>query len=565
MGVNSPHTVSRRNFLRTAAVATSAAGAAVAVPSAQSQSTLPTKPVPVEMELAPLPFVHGVASGDPLPNAVVIWTRITPDEHAMPGSGRGANTRVRWRVARDAQLRDIVAEGETESRVERDHTIHVDVSGLEPDTVYYYAFTVANGPHEGAASPLGRTKTAPVGHVDRQRWAVASCANWESGFFTAYQDMAARAWAGELDLTVFLGDYIYEYAQYEYAGYGPVRLHQPAHEIVTLADYRTRYGRYRTDPNLRDAHAALPWVVVWDDHEFANNNWRDGAENHNADEGDFHTRRDAAMRAYYEWMPVRLTETSDEGHIYRSLRFGDLVELTIMDLRTYRDKEFWRGGARQTGDARTMLGSEQYDWLIDTLERSTATWNALGNSVMFSPLHLGAAFNHAATRPVAKSLSANIVPAQAPIPELNDMPLNGDQWDGYDFERRRLINALGRLGKHPIFLTGDIHSEWAHTITHGGKEIGCEIVCSSITAPNVAESTKIRAGHPVFGAACGYLRAANPSLHHVALDTHGYTIVDITAEQVDMQWLRVHNILDPASPVSPGAALTWRKGEGFGQ
>ena len=163
MGVNSSHTVSRRNFLRTAAVATSAAGAAVAVPSAQSQSTLPAKPVPVEMELAPLPFVHGVASGDPLPDAVVIWTRITPDEHAMPGSGGGANTRVRWQVARDAQLRDIVAEGETESRVERDHTIHVDVSGLEPDTVYYYyAFTVANGPHEGAASPLGRTKPRPL-------------------------------------------------------------------------------------------------------------------------------------------------------------------------------------------------------------------------------------------------------------------------------------------------------------------------------------------------------------------------------------------------------------------
>ncbi|MBA1834191.1 alkaline phosphatase D family protein [Corynebacterium wankanglinii] len=557
--------VSRRRFLRTAAVATSAAGAAAMVPSAQSQSPLPAKPVPAEVELQPLPFVHGVASGDPLPDAVVIWTRITPDEAAFPGSGGGASTRVRWRVARDEELRDAVAEGEAESHPESDHTIHVDVRGLDADTVYYYAFTVVDGPHAGAVSPLGRTTTAPAGHVDRQRWAIASCANWEAGFFSAYADMAQRAWAGQLDLTVFLGDYIYEFAQYEYAGYGPVRLHHPAHETVSLADYRIRYGRYRTDLDLQDAHAALPWVVVWDDHEVANNYWRDGAENHDPYEGDFGTRRDAAMRAYFEWMPVRLSETSEQGRIYRSLEFGDLVELTIMDLRTYRDVEFWKGGARQPGDARSMLGSEQYDWLTDTLERSTAAWNALGNSVMFSPLHVGATFNNPATRPVVESLSANILSTKVPVPELNELPLNGDQWDGYDFERRRLINTLGRLGKHPIFLTGDIHSEWAHTITHAGAEIGCEIVCSSITAPNVAEATKIPAGHRIFDVASSYLRAANPSLHHVALDTHGYTIVDITAEAVGVEYLRVGDILAAHSPVRSGATLTWRRGAGFGQ
>ena len=201
--------------------------------------------------------------------------------------------------------------------------------------MYYYTFTVVAGPHAEATSPLGRTKTAPAGQVDRQRWAIASCANWEAGFFSAYADMAQRGWAGELDLTVFLGDYIYEYAQYEYAGYGPVRLHQPAHEIVSLADYRIRYSRYCTDPALQGAHAAMPWAVVWDDHEVANNNWREGAENHDPNEGDFFARRDAALRAYYEWMPVRLSETSEQGHIYRSLKFGNLVELTIMDLRTY--------------------------------------------------------------------------------------------------------------------------------------------------------------------------------------------------------------------------------------
>ena len=557
--------VSRRGFLRTAAVATSAAGAVAVVPSAQSQSSLPSKPVPVEAELPPLPFVHGVASGDPLPEAVVIWTRITPEENAMPGSGGGAPTSVRWRVALDPKMRQVVQQGEATSKPEQDHTIHVDVTGLQPDTVYYYTFTVVDGPHAEATSPLGRTKTAPAGQVDRQRWAIASCANWEAGFFSAYADMAQRGWAGELDLTVFLGDYIYEYAQYEYSGYGPVRLHQPAHEIVSLADYRIRYGRYRTDPALQGAHAAMPWVVVWDDHEVANNNWREGAENHDPNEGDFFARRDAALRAYYEWMPVRLSETSEQGHIYRSLKFGNLVELTIMDLRTYRDVEFWKGGARQPGDARTMLGSEQYDWLTGTLERSTAAWNALGNSVMFSPLHAGAVFNNPATRPVAEALSSNILSSQVPVPQLNELPLNGDQWDGYDFERRRLINTLGRLGKNPIFLTGDIHTEWAHTITHAGNQIGCEVVCSSITAPNVADSTKIPAGSPVFGVAANYLHAANPNLKHVALDTHGYAVVDITPEEVGMQWMRVDSIMQPLSPVRPATALTWRKGEGFGQ
>ena len=554
---------SRRRFLRSAAVTTSAIGAAAAIPSAQSQISVDTTPELHEFDLPPLPFLHGVASGDPLPDAVVIWTRVTPDETAFPGSGVGLPTTLHWEVAEDDGFGVVVKRGEVISDPLSDHTIHVDVQGLEPDRVYFYRFTVATGPHEGAVSPTGRTKTAPTGAVDNQRWAVASCANWESGFFSAYADMAERARAGELDLTVFLGDYIYEYAHNEYAGRGPVRKHHPAHEILTLADYRTRYGRYRTDPALQDAHAALPWIVVWDDHEVANNNSREGAANHQPYEGEFSARRDAAMRAYYEWMPVRHTETSAKGRLYRSFTFGDLVDLTIMDLRTYRDVEFWRGGSRQPGDARTMLGTEQYDWLTDTLEQSTATWSALGNSVMFSPLHIGAVFHNPATRPIAKSLSSNILTSEVPMPEINELPLNGDQWDGYDFERRRLINTLGRLNKTPIFLTGDIHSEWCHSIHHGGEEIGCEVVCSSITAPNAAESTGIPAGSALFGAANRYLHAANPDLQHVCLDSHGYTVVDISPDTVRIDWMRVDNVLVPESPTRLAHSMVWRKDYGF--
>ncbi|MCP1388188.1 alkaline phosphatase D family protein [Corynebacterium sp. TA-R-1] len=556
----------RRGFLRSSAVAAGAVGTGVAT-QAWAQSSQPvasTAPL-AEMELPPLPFVHGVASGDPLPDAVIIWTRITPDDASFPGSNAGAPTPVRWEIALDPEFAHVVQSGHATSTPERDHTIHVDVRGLAAATTYFYRFVVTQGPHAGTVSPLGRTKTAPgVGvNVGKQKWAVASCANWESGFFSAYADLAERGWAGDVDLTVFLGDYIYEYARYEYAGFGPVRLHEPAHEIVTLQDYRTRYGRYRTDPALKNAHAAMPWIVVWDDHEIANNTWRDGADNHQPHEGDYLTRRDAAVRAYYEWMPVRVADPSGEGRIYRSFTFGDLVELTIMDLRTFRDVEFWRGGSRQPGDARTMLGSEQYNWLIDTLERSRTRWNALGNSVMFSPMRLGAVLHNPATRPFAKALSSNILSSHANVPTIDEMPLNGDQWDGYDFERRRLINTLGRLGKSPIFLTGDIHTEWAHSVLHDGTEIGCEVVCASVTAPNVTDSLGLRAGGPVLATAVNYMHAANPTLRHCALDTHGYSLVTITPDEVVAEWLRVDNILEPLSPVRPAVALTWRKDAGF--
>lgn len=555
--------VSRRSFLRSTAIITGAAGAGIKG-HAWAQGSQ-ASPEIAEAELPPLPFAHGVASGDPLPDAVVLWTRVTPDDEAWPGTGLGAPTQLRWELAQDPDFSALVAAGDATSEPDTDHTVHVDARGLDPDTVYFYRFTVSSGPFAGAVSPTGRTKTAPPAdaHVASQRWAVASCANWESGFFSAYADMAERGFNGELDLAVFLGDYIYEYAQYEYSGLGPVRLHAPAHETVSLADYRTRYGRYRTDAALQNAHAAMPWIVVWDDHEIANNTWREGAENHDASEGDYFTRRDAAIRAYYEWMPVRTTEPSAEGHIYRSFTFGDLVELTVMDLRTYRDVEFWRGGSRQPGDARTMLGSEQYNWLIGTLERSQTTWNALGNSVMFSPMRLGTVLQNPVTRPVAKALSTNIYAAGAELPSIDELPLNGDQWDGYDFERRRLINELGRLGKSPIFLTGDIHSEWAHTVYHNDTAIGCEVVCSSITAPNVAEALSVRPGNPLLRTAVNYMSAANPQLNHCALDTHGYCVVSIGEDEVRTEWMRVDDILAPLSPVGPGVALTWRKGAGF--
>lgn len=524
------------------------------VPASASSSATATAPVPVEPPPGDLPFLHGVASGDPLPESVILWTRITPATDALPGSGRGPVVTVGWEMAADEQFRDVVTRGETQTDADRDHTIHIDPWGLRPEQVYYYRFAVLDGEFAGTVSPTGRTQTAPPPDSDPEvlRLAVASCANWESGFFSGYADMAARAWAGELDLCVFLGDYIYEYGQGEYTGkHGPLRLHQPPHEITSLTDYRTRHGRYKTDPELQAAHASMPWVVTWDDHETANNSWRAGAENHTADEGDWPTRRAAGRQAYFEWLPIRVTAPSPEGHLYRSLRFGSLAELTMLDLRTYRDEDIYSYRAF-TDPNRTIMGSEQFAWLQGTLETSATKWNLIGNSVMFSPMNLGHLSGTAANA-VEHLLGAGI----------NGIPLNPDQWDGYNADRARLLQILAEQEATALFLTGDIHTEWANRIMHDGHEIGVEIVCSSISAPNIDEQLKLPADNEISHLAEQIIHASNPHVRHVDLDSHGYSIARLTAEEVELKWLRVDDVEVAGSPVRESIGLTWRRGRGF--
>lgn len=551
---------SRRRVLQNSAAAGVAVSTALFSPgSAWAQSLnfgSNANSQPLEPPAGEIPFLHGVASGDPLSNSVILWTRITPDENALPGSGNGEPTEVLWEVAADEGFGSVVATGTITTDPESDHTVHVEPQGLEPSTVYFYRFTVAGGPHKGKQSPVGRTKTAPApgAALDQLNFAVASCANWESGFFTAYADMANRGRAGDLDLTVFLGDYLYEYAAGEYAGNGPVRDHHPAHEITTLADYRTRYGRYRTDPNLQNAHAALPWIVVWDDHEVANDTWRGGAENHQPEsEGDYLSRRDAAMQAYFEWLPVRATSPSEQGHIYRSFTFGDLAEITMMDLRTYRDVQETWNPAKYAEEDRTMLGSEQYNWLVNQVDTSTTAWNVLGNSVMFSPMNLITLEENPQTAPISSALSTNVT----------GIPLNGDQWDGYSAERRRLLRTLDGAQATPLFVTGDIHTEWAHSVMYEGREIGAELVCASISAPNINEQLKLPEGNAISALGERILNAANPHTRHVNLDHHGYSFIRLTRDAAEMHWLRVDNLVQPDTAVREAVVLTWQKGAGF--
>ena len=556
-------------------MAVSLTAGASSTPAQSSSGELSSTAQPVPNPQGNLPFLHGVASGDPVPNTVILWTRVTPSAAAAPGSGLGPDVTLTWTVARDGELMDVVKQGHAVASAAHDHTVHVDPWGLEPDTEYFFRFTVTDGQHAGAVSPIGRTHTAPAlsASVEEMNIAVASCANWESGFFSACSDVAARARSGDLDLMVFLGDYIYEYGRGEYSGFGPFRLLEPAHESVTLADYRTRYGLYRTDPELQAAHGALPWVVVWDDHEIADNNWRGGAANHQPEtEGPWLTRRDAAMQAYFEWLPVRAISPSEGGHLYRSFQYGDLMELTMMDLRTYRDQTAdLFDYAAVVDPARTMAGSEQFEWLRAKISTSSAVWNVLGSSVMLSPMNLVTLREDERTVPVAEFLSEHRVGASsgsstgssADVVRGGGVSLNPDQWDGYVAEQRRLVELLASSASKTLVLTGDIHTEWAHALSYEGREFGCELVTSSVSAPNVDEILGLPKGNALSQVAQEYLAAANPHLRHVELDSHGYAIARVGRDQVRMQFLRTPDVTRQGAGVVVAHEMVWRQDAGF--
>lgn len=493
------------------------------------------------------PFMHGVASGDPLPASIVLWTRVTPSADAVPGSGKGKDVLLRWEMALDTEFSAIVAHGEAIATKHHDHTVHVEVWSLEPATEYFYRFAIIGGEFDDVTSPVGRTKTAPAANasVDELNMAVCSCANFESGYFAAYSDIAHRAALGEIDLVVHLGDYIYEYASGVYAGkHGVVRSHEPTWEIVSLADYRTRYGKYRRDYELQAAHAAAPWVVMWDDHEIANNAWEHGAPGHTGWNGDWETRRASAMQAYMEWLPVRGVAPSQGGHIYRNLRFGTLFELTMLDLRSYRDQPESLNIKRALDEGRTIMGAEQFDWLQRKLERPETKWNVVGTSVMISPVSL--VNMDASLGDAVRTLIGN---------DCDGLPYNLDQWDGYMSDRGRLMKVLeARRGSHPevgtVFLAGDIHSEWATRLESGGTVLGAELVCTSVSAPNIDDALGLPQDSAPSTRAEKHLLSANPHVSHVDLDAHGYGLVRITRSDVSMTFMRVHEVTQAGSQIT---------------
>ncbi|MCF8604251.1 alkaline phosphatase D family protein [Gordonia sp. HY442] len=521
---NSPLTFTRRGFIGAAGAGALAVGLPLAAGPADAARSA---------------FRHGVASGDPLPGGVILWTRVTPTAAATPGSGRGAGSDVTWEVAGSRSFGSVVASGTTTTDASRDHTVKVDVSGLRPATVYWYRFRVTSGPAAGAVSPVGRTKTAPASGADvaRARFGVVSCSNWEAGYFSSYRFLADRT---DLDAVIHLGDYIYEYGPGGYAGKGGVvRRHEPSHDIVSLADYRIRHGQYKTDPDLQAVHRQHPFIATWDDHEAANDQWSGGAENHKPSQGSWTQRKARADRAYFEWMPVRPQVSGDNRHIYRRLAYGKLLELSMLDLRTYRDISAGQFSRESDDPARTITGRRQMEWVKNGITSSDARWQIVGNSVMISPLLI----------PPLDPARTKVITDLVGIPE-NGIPFNGDQWDGYVADRQRLLDAVDDAGqKNVVFITGDIHMSWANDIPRkpanypGAGTVATEFVVTSVTSNNLDDIVKAPE-HTVGGAASAAIMATNHHTRWVDTDEHGYGVLTVTPAAARMDWYFVDSLTD---------------------
>jgi len=492
-------------------------------------------------------FLHGVASGDPLADRVILWTRVTPEVQGL--------VQVFWEVSRDSRFTDIVTSGSGITSAEVDYTVKVDVEGLQPGSSYYYRFVTGEN-----ISPRGMTRTLPQGPVDSASFAVVSCSNYPAGYFNVYREVAQQ----EVDAVLHLGDYLYEYGAGGYASdraeeFG--RVVEPPHEIIALDDYRQRYGLYRTDPDAQAAHAAHPFIIVWDDHEIANDTWREGAQNHNpATEGEFAARKVAAIQAWYEWQPVRPPSDVDEV-IYRRFQYGDLIDLLMLDTRVIgRDQqlsysEFATGGSIDVEQARsgfgdsnrTLLGETQLEWLREQLSQSSARWQVLGQQVLFGRYLLPAAVMEALDPSLAgpDSLAKGVAAVLAAIDAKNKapqdrtmeeqalldsgIPYNLDAWDGYAFERDQLLSFAGSLGSKLVTLAGDTHNAWnSQLTTTQGDIVGVEFGCASVSSPGLDGVL----GTDTAGLFSPLVSTLVDDLKYANLTGRGYLHLQFTGEEV---------------------------------
>lgn len=476
-----------------------------------------------EPRLRSYPFPHGVASGDPDADGVVLWTRVS--EKALLEAGvRERAVPVRWELASDHGFRHIVASGAHDALPELGHSVHVEVDGLESGRPYWYRFIAA-----GESSQAGRTSTlpAPGTPADRLRFAFASCQNYEQGFYTAYRHMADE----DLDLVLHLGDYIYE----RRFGDSRVREHE-AGEVHTLDEYRARYAVYRSDPDLQAAHAACPWVVTTDDHE-VDNNWAGDVPEDDQDPEQFLRRRAAAFHAFYEFMPLRRTSMPSGPAIplSRRLHFGDLADFHVLDGRQYRSDQACGDGRRtMCADAldpdRTMLGGAQESWLFDGLAASRSRWNVLANQVMIARLE-GAA------------------PDGATVVSM-------DRWDGYPAAQTRLMSFLDRARPpNPVVVTGDIHSNWAADLKAdfldpSSATVGAELVGTSISSGGDGADSYERTGDTL---------ARNPHVHFFN-GQRGYVRCEATPERLVAAYRVVPYVTRPGAPVVTRATFVVEDG-----
>ncbi|MFI1867847.1 alkaline phosphatase D family protein [Streptomyces jumonjinensis] len=480
------------------------------------------------------PFTLGVASGDPRPGSILLWTRLAPRPYE-PGSGlRPGRYTVRWEVAHDPDFTRIAARGRATAHPELNHSLHTDVSGLDDDRVYYYRFRVG-----GWISPAGRTRTAPAhsAPITALSLAAVSCQAYHDGYFTAYRHLADE----ELDAVLHLGDYLYEYAVNAVGGarnYTDRRL--PAHfnrETITLEDYRLRYALYRSDPDLQAAHAAHPFILTWDDHETENNYAGDDPDGGTVPTEEFLLRRAAAYRAYWENQPLRPPQRPQgpDMRLYRRLRFGQLAQFDVLDTRQYRSDQLYGDGWQRPGPEledpeRTMTGAEQESWLLDGWERSTARWNVVPQQVVFSRRR------------------------DAPTDAYR---LSMDSWDGYPAARRRLLDGAAAAGvENLMILSGDVHVGYGLDLKEDWDDPGSRTLGTEITATSVT-SGRNGADRP---ANYDNLTRANPHLKFYN-GRRGYVRITLGEERAQADYRTVDAVTTPGAPVRTAASFVTEAGD----
>ncbi|HIF5564883.1 TPA: alkaline phosphatase D family protein [Vibrio parahaemolyticus] len=513
-------------------------------------------------------FEHGVASGDPTQTQVIIWTRVTTAASYVD---------VSWQVASDMEFLNVVQSGVFTTDTGRDFTVKVDVQNLNANSQYYYRFMVGE-----MMSEVGQTQTLPEDGVEKASMAVVSCANYPAGYFHVYREILNQHEQSPFDVVLHLGDYIYEYGAGGYASEDAAALgREPSKgtECITLDDYRKRYAQYRQDADLQALHAKLPMIAVWDDHELANDTWKNGAENHQDDEGSFIDRRAAAAAAWTEWLPVR-ENTFSNMLIYRQFSFGSLVNLMMLDTRLVgRDKpldyfslsaptmEAIGGLVAQSRSAdRELLGTEQLAWLMNEFNTHDAKWNVLGQQVLMSRMELPSSvmtamfqlFTSTEEKKTEALLAVNTAitgyladPSADPI----SLPYNLDAWDGYYVEREKVYQLAKASSGNLVCLAGDTHNAWASELKDvSNNPIGVEFATSSVSSPGLEEYLAL---DPVAIAQMEYtLPHLVSELQWADIKQRGFMRVTFTADAAQSTWYLVSTIKDKKYQVTTKSAST---------
>ena len=576
---------SRRKFLsQTASMAALGASASLVACGGSNSSSPATTPAQ---------YLYGVASGDPSTDRVILWT------HAKQPNAE-ADVNLTWQVSTDSGFKTILASGVVTASNAAGNTAKVDATGLTAGTTYYYRFT----DETGAISPIGTTRTLPTATASSVKFAVFSCTLYSAGFFNTY-DSALSSGA---EYAIHLGDYIYEYGS-DPAKFGNTdstttppgtaaalgRVVVPSNDIVSLSDYRARYALYRSDPNLQALHAKMPWITIWDDHEFANNAYMTGAQNHDpATQGDWATRKAIAAKVYHEWMPIRTPDTANLLKIYRKFDFGTLFTLHMIDTRIEgRTKQVygWYGDPFDSkvqpytwadysagltpvngiypDAANTMMSTTQLNWLTGNINSATSTWQIIGNQDIMAKLWYPAtvvaanaqgvqAFNTAVGTYLARK-------AGNPANTASDVkvPINMDSWDGYPINRETLLQTVRAGGKKLVVLSGDSHNAWYNDLRtlDGTTKVGVEFATSSVTAPGyesagLGELAPYIDGSAVASGLNGTRAGLIDDVNYVDTKKRGYLLMTVTASTVKGEFVFVDNIRSKSYTASVGKTVT---------